>query len=173
MKLLIIDYDLCSGCRVCELICSMEHAGVFKPSISRIRVVKNDKLSIDVPLVCIQCESPACVNICPAKALSKDEETGIVRLNPDKCIGCNLCILKCPYHGVFKTPDGVVVKCDLCGGDPRCVKYCPTGALQYVEESPETKAKREKSREKLLKLLREYELEKPALRIARVGGSGA
>jgi Fe-S-cluster-containing hydrogenase component 2 len=26
-----------------------------------------------------------------------------------------------------------VVKCDLCEGDPYCVKYCETGAIQYVD----------------------------------------
>jgi len=148
----------------------MEHANVFKPSISRIRIVKNDKLSIDVPLICIQCEVPACVHVCPVNALSRDEETGIVKLDMDKCINCSLCVIKCPYHGVFKTPSGVTVKCDLCDGDPKCVKYCPTGALQYLEISPEIEVKRGKSKEKFLKLLREYCLEKAALRIAGVGG---
>ena len=27
----------------------------------------------------------------------------------------------------------VACKCDLCGGDPQCVKFCISGALQYVE----------------------------------------
>jgi Fe-S-cluster-containing hydrogenase component 2 len=39
----------------------------------------------------------------------------------------------CPFLGLQVLSDRKVVKCDLCEGDPYCVKYCETGAIQYVD----------------------------------------
>ena len=48
-----------------------------------------------------------------------------LNLNEEKCIGCLACVDACPFGAIQINPDGDVLKCDLCGGDPVCVKYCP------------------------------------------------
>ena len=156
MKVLLVHYDKCTGCRICELVCSAQHYGRFQPASSRIRVVKHDRESLDVPFLCIHCEAPVCVKVCPSGALSRDEERGVVSLDEEKCINCNLCVIKCPYHGAFKDSDGKTIKCDLCGGEPQCVKFCPTQALEYAELTPEVEDMRRSFKQELLELLRTH-----------------
>lgn len=163
MKLLIIDYEDCAGCNICELVCSAFHERKFNPALSRIRVIEHDKASLDVPFVCLHCEAPICEKVCPVKAISRDPKTGFVNIDYDKCIHCSLCIIKCPYQGVFKNPSGKMIKCDLCGGDPQCVKYCPSNAIKYVEKSSETTLQKKQSMDTLLKTLRKHAFVKEAI----------
>jgi Fe-S-cluster-containing hydrogenase component 2 len=59
-----------------------------------------------------------------------------VSISSEKCIGCYECITACPFNAIrVDTGEGLVFKCDLCGGDPECVKWCPTGSIVYVERS--------------------------------------
>jgi Fe-S-cluster-containing hydrogenase component 2 len=126
---IVVDPSKCSGCRYCELWCSYAHEKVFSTSLSRIRVVKDDLLGMDFPIVCQRCEEVACVLACPAGALHLDSE-GIVRLEKEKCLKCGACSDACPYDAVFQSPvDGSPLICDLCGGDVTCVAKCPTNAL--------------------------------------------
>ena len=126
---IVVDPSKCSGCRYCELWCSYKHEGVFSTSLSRIRVVKDDIIGLDYPVVCKHCSDAPCIASCQVKALYKDEN-GLIKLNEEDCIGCGKCVKACPYGAVFyhpmkKTP----LICDLCGGDPICVAKCPTNAL--------------------------------------------
>jgi len=153
-KVLFVNSEQCVGCRVCELACSARHERSFNPAKSRIHIVKWDGKGLDVPTVCQQCIKPPCVKACPVEAFYRDEKTGAVLVNDDVCIGCRLCIDKCPFGGIFIDPDKErMVKCDLCGGDPQCVKYCPTGALQYVEAGRMVMVKKRKGAEKMANLL--------------------
>jgi DMSO reductase anchor subunit/NAD-dependent dihydropyrimidine dehydrogenase PreA subunit len=75
-------------------------------------------------------------------AYEKDEVTGIVRHLDDQCIGCQYCILKCPYDvPKFNSRLGIVRKCDMChqrlcaGEAPACVQACPTHAIRIVNVS--------------------------------------
>jgi Fe-S-cluster-containing dehydrogenase component len=66
-------------------------------------------------------------------AIHKDDETGIVKINSIECIGCQTCNIVCPPRIPKFFPERKVsIKCDLCDGDPACVKYCSTMAISYV-----------------------------------------
>lgn len=121
---ILITPDRCSGCRLCEVACSLEHEGIIWPEASRIRVFEFLP-GIDVPHICVQCPDYPCVNSCPTNALSVDERTGAVLIDEDKCIECGACITACPGK-VPRIPagKGSVVICDLCGGSPKCVEIC-------------------------------------------------
>ena len=127
-----IDPDKCSGCRTCEVACSLFHQGEVNSDKSRIRIVKWEEKGIDVPVVCQHCEVPVCMENCPTGALRKGEETECVVYHPEACIGCKLCVLTCPLGGITQGLDGAMLKCDLCGGEPQCAAFCITGAIEYL-----------------------------------------
>lgn len=129
---LIIDVDKCTGCRLCESICSVNKEGESNPLKSRIYVEEYIMEGMRVPRVCINCADPKCILACPTKALSKDEVTGWTMLNDDECIQCMACIEACPYGGIRATRDDRIIKCNLCGGDPECVQVCVTQAITFV-----------------------------------------
>ncbi len=134
---IVRDYIKCSGCRRCELACSMHHEGWWWPEASRIRVFMPFP-GVEVPHFCAQCDDYPCVASCPVEALSVDEDTTAVIVDQDKCTGCGECIDACPGKVPFMHPEhGKAVICDLCGGDPECVKVCEEAgyyALRVVEE---------------------------------------
>lgn len=132
-KLLVFNVSKCTGCKTCEMACSLGQTGVCNPASSRRRTIHFDEDILDVPMQCQQCDDPACMNICPTGAIFVDGETGAKILNHTKCIGCKMCMMACPFGAVSVDPiSKKVVKCDLCAGDPACAKFCPTGAIEYV-----------------------------------------
>ena len=150
----MIDYEKCTGCRLCEQVCSVKHEGVSNPARSRIGVVKWEEEGLYVPMTCQQCESAPCQVICPLKAISRDDHGGVVEVDYDKCIGCRMCIAVCPFGAMsFDGLGEKVIKCDFCGGDPVCVKFCETQAIQYVDASKLSIAKQRTAAEKLSSLL--------------------
>lgn len=135
-KLLSVDPNLCTGCRVCELVCSLSKEGECNPRKARIRVLKIDKEGFDFPLFCQHCGEPLCREVCPVNAIARDAKTGAMVLNQDLCIGCRSCTLACPFGIIsYDFEKGVSRKCDLCEGEPKCVLFCETRALRY--EKPE------------------------------------
>jgi anaerobic carbon-monoxide dehydrogenase iron sulfur subunit len=133
-KALKIDYEKCTGCRLCELVCAVKHDHVSNPSRSRIRVIKWEDVGVYVPMACQQCEDAPCLNACPAKAISRNREAGRVEVDYDKCIGCRTCVSVCPFGAMhFNTIDRKVIKCDLCDGDPQCVRFCDMKAVDFVD----------------------------------------
>lgn len=104
----------------------------FNPAISRIKIIKIEEEGIDYPSVCLHCEDPPCVKICPVDALWRED--GKVVFSRDVCIGCKMCVTICPF-GAIALENGKIIKCDLCNGDPFCVKHCPTGAIRYEESA--------------------------------------
>lgn len=118
------DYLRCSGCRRCEIACSLHHEGKMWPEASRIRVFMLVP-GVEIPHLCAQCHDYPCVSACPVDALSVSDETIAVLVDKDKCISCGKCIDACPGKIPFLHPgDNKAVICDLCGGDPECVKIC-------------------------------------------------
>ncbi|MGQ9631092.1 MAG: 4Fe-4S dicluster domain-containing protein [bacterium] len=131
-KILAINPDKCTNCKMCELACSMVKIGEFNPARSRIRVNAFPEDFAYIPLACFQCADAPCAKVCPAGALVG--EPGLVRFDPDACIGCKMCILACPFGVIsFDVSKGIIAKCDACDGDPECVRFCTPGAIEFKE----------------------------------------
>ena len=130
-----IDAEKCSGCRICEMVCSMNHIKECNPERSRIRVllIEENGFIENVPMTCMHCEKALCELSCPTNAIRKDAVTGARITEAEKCIGCRSCVYACPVGATFfDWPQGIAVRCDLCNGDPLCVKNCPADALEYT-----------------------------------------
>lgn len=154
-KFLFINSEKCTGCRMCETVCSIHHEKVCNPTRARIQIMKWDMSGIYIPMVCQQCESPVCETVCPMGAIYRDEKTGAVLISYDLCIGCKLCVAHCPFGGVAIDKDSKVKKCDLCEGDPLCVKNCEPQAIQYLEANSINFLKRKISAEKFSELVKQ------------------
>ena len=160
---MVIDLKRCSGCKTCSVLCKV--ANNIPNNIIWNRVLTEGGNAPDTaggtwdnpemqhwPVACQHCENPACVKVCPVGATYKDPETGVVRQDYDKCIGCRMCIAACPYTGVRsfnweepkyaigqdmgdadvpKHQKHTVEKCTMCwhrlakGKQPACVEVCP------------------------------------------------
>lgn len=138
----------CSGCRICERFCAMKHEKKANPAYSRIKIYQFYPGPIDVPIVCQYCTDRPCVVACPTKALTYDSETFTMKMDNDLCTGCEECNKACVDHGrggciTFHPKTNLAQVCDLCGGDPECVKYCPSDTLHFLQLSrfPERLAK--------------------------------
>ncbi len=133
-KFISVDPSKCTGCGICEYACSQEKGEAFwNPLRSRIRVVRMKPL-FNFALACRFCEDAKCVTACPEKALIQSENTGIIMVLDKKCKGCDWCIQACPHGGITLNPEtGKAVACDLCGGEPQCIEFCPEEALDLVE----------------------------------------
>lgn len=124
--------ELCTGCGSCVLGCSLAKEGRFGFVRSRIKLAKDEKKGMFTPIVCRQCASAPCATACPVDAINRSEGR-ILLVDEETCIGCLECAVACPF-GVMAVSEGRPLKCDLCGGDPRCVHVCHSGALQFVRE---------------------------------------
>ncbi|MGE4272534.1 MAG: 4Fe-4S dicluster domain-containing protein [Desulfitobacterium sp.] len=154
---MVIDLKRCVGCNACATMCKQENG--TPPGVTRSKVMKKEfgtypsvrKLSL--PMLCMHCEDPSCVNVCPTGATEKRED-GIVTVDKEVCIGCRACMTACPYgaryfreseEGYFgqeltpfeavkyvDQPKGVIDKCDFCLesrlskglSEPACVQTC-------------------------------------------------
>ncbi len=133
-KVLYVDHEKCTGCRLCELVCAVAHDGISNPARSRIRVLKWEAEGLYIPMTCQQCQDAPCLNVCPVKAISQDEELGRVSVDYDTCIGCRSCVSVCPFGAMnFNSTDRRVLKCDVCDGDPQCVRFCEVQAVEFLE----------------------------------------
>ncbi len=133
-KVLVFETMKCTGCRICEQWCSLGHFGAAAPSLSRITIIRDHATQIDNGIICHQCIDAPCVTSCKFGALGRDEATGSIIVDLDKCNGCRRCIRACPHGAIRMHPDEkYVLICDLCGGDPACVRHCPEQAVQYLE----------------------------------------
>ena len=72
--------------------------------------------------------------VCPVDAVKREESTGLSVPDRELCLGCGGCVSICPLLGAgFDNLEKKALRCDLCQGDPACEKYCPAGAIRYVE----------------------------------------
>jgi Fe-S-cluster-containing dehydrogenase component len=86
-------------------------------------------------MTCRFCKDAPCIRACPEKALTQSETSGVIIVDERKCNACDWCIQACPYGGIALHPDKrIVVACDLCGGEPKCVEFCPEEALELVSD---------------------------------------
>jgi anaerobic carbon-monoxide dehydrogenase iron sulfur subunit len=154
-KKITVSIEKCTGCGTCELMCSFRHHGEFNPGKARIRRTIFLHDAIAVPILCLQCEDAWCVNICPAGALTRGVEpkSGAVRVgvNEEKCVGCRMCTQACPYGNITVNERGCAEKCDLCDGDPQCVRFCSARALLFEDTDSTLREHRQKVAEALLR----------------------
>lgn len=156
-KKLIVRPGICVGCKLCELACSLTHGGVMNPYLARLRVNQVREEGLAEPVVCRHCNPAPCEQACPTKALFRSAAAaGVVILDGDKCIQCHACIDACPFGAAQIGPQGEVLKCDLCGGNPACAAVCQdrpefrpphwcggkTSALAFVEPQDANRVKR-------------------------------
>ncbi len=143
---IIFDPALCTGCEACEVVCTTFNYGKSNLNLSRIQILRDPfRPSYDNfnPMPCLQCEDPHCLPVCPVAALRIDAVSGTNArvIDETECIGCKRCIEACSAkHGDprirFNEERKTALKCHLCYGEPRCVKYCPNSALRYVSKIP-------------------------------------
>jgi Fe-S-cluster-containing hydrogenase component 2 len=130
-KLINCDAERCTGCQICEFVCSATKENRIQPRLSRIRVVRIEPM-VTTTIACRLCEDPSCVKSCPRKALSVGFGKHEVRVDDAKCDGCGWCIQACSFGSISIHPEKkTVVMCDLCDGEPQCVEFCPKKALSY------------------------------------------
>ena len=122
------DYANCSGCRKCEIVCSLHHEGRIWPEASRIRVFMLMP-TVEFPHFCAQCEDYPCIESCKFDAMSVDEKTGAVIVDREMCTACGLCIKACPgkIPHIHPTKKYALI-CDLCKGKPLCAEICQQGS---------------------------------------------
>jgi Fe-S-cluster-containing dehydrogenase component len=127
----VLDLDRCIECKSCMAACWYGHG-----RMTGINFVEVGPAVL--PLVCRQCDEPACVEVCPAKAMERGP-TGVVARAAFSCRACGSCVRACPFGVLSLEMVGhQVAKCDLCddrlerGLEPRCVAVCPTGALRFA-----------------------------------------
>jgi Fe-S-cluster-containing hydrogenase component 2 len=152
LTMILVDYAKCTGCRTCETACSaFNHQetvegerlnGLGNPDLANIRVYGYNP-DVDIPTVCAMCPDSPCIEACPVepdpktgrRALYRDEKNQTIRNDPDRCIGCGSCAEVCRTGIIIPNPETSKPEhmCNLCGGDPQCVKHCPFGALSQVK----------------------------------------
>lgn len=133
-RFLHIQPKKCTGCLQCEMACSLDNEGVFNPAKSRIKVFVFHGEGQFAPFTCTQCNEAWCRNVCPVDAIRLDGDTGAKVVVDSQCVGCKVCTIACPFGTInYNRDTGKVMKCDLCGGEPECVKACPTEAISYVD----------------------------------------
>ena len=152
------DITRCIGCKSCEIACAIEHSQ-SKNIFSAVKLkylpkkrVKTEKVKEGIiSLHCQHCKEAPCVTTCMSGALTKDEKTGQTLHNDEKCVGCWMCVMVCPFGALTRdTQKQIAVKCDLCPDreDYACVAACPTGALFAGTKKEFEKLVKERSEKK-------------------------
>ncbi len=144
-KILMINPNKCTGCHNCELACSFKHEASFRPGASRVHVFSWEVEGFSTPLMCQQCDDAACVNVCPTGAMHRNPTNpALVECDHNICIGCKMCVIACPFGCVrWDTFTRDIEKCDTCDGAPACVEMCPSGALEYVDDAAQARARKQ------------------------------
>ncbi|MBC7322564.1 MAG: 4Fe-4S dicluster domain-containing protein, partial [Acetomicrobium sp.] len=93
---IITHFDLCTGCKLCQLACSERIFAGYNPHKSLLQIKHHSENLYHFPIVCNQCENAYCSRVCPVDAILRDSFTGAMVVDPDKCIACNLCNIYCP-----------------------------------------------------------------------------
>jgi anaerobic carbon-monoxide dehydrogenase iron sulfur subunit len=136
----------CLGCHTCELECALAHSKsdtFIEAFYSKERLYPRIILERDgddtIPMHCRHCSDASCVTVCPTGAMFRSGAEDPVILNTEKCIGCNACVMVCPFGIIKAVPqEATLSKCDLCaarlndGDIPACAAACPTKAIRYT-----------------------------------------
>lgn len=139
----IVNSEKCFDCNSCVMAC--KNFNKLDPKIlwRKVYPIKEDAYKypsrMTMSLACNHCENPQCLKVCPVNAYSKRED-GIVIQDQDRCIGCRMCMMACPYNAPqYNNRTKKVEKCHMCferldeGQLPGCVLSCPGDAIEVVD----------------------------------------
>ena len=136
-------YSVCTGCKSCQLLCSLNQDGVTGPQHGGIQI-KHGELDhmYHTVLACMHCADHPCYEACPKKdeAMCLDTVTNIAYIDREGCIGCGACFRACklkPSRIMRDKKNRKSKKCDLCRERPEgpiCVLYCPARVLGLSED---------------------------------------
>ena len=134
----LVRTDDCIDCKKCVEACRA-HNGTpdfIEPRRKVVAFVSDYGKTAHASLSCMHCESPSCMQVCPARAISKRTD-GIVVVDKDRCIGCKYCFQACPFGVPHYGAEGMD-KCDCCleagiepGKEPYCAQACMFGGLEF------------------------------------------
>ena len=138
-----VDLDKCTGCKACVAACHSLNGLDEGETWRSVGLLVSDDWRAPqqqtVTTACHHCVEPGCLEGCPVLAYDKDPVTGIVRHLDDQCIGCQYCVMKCPYEvPQYSAKRGIVRKCDMCanrlavGEAPACAQACPNEAIKIT-----------------------------------------
>ena len=145
MKRIVVNEEYCIGCHLCEIHCLTQHSQskkiikAFREEHPRAlaRLVVEEEGPLSFAMQCRHCADAPCVAACITGAMQRDERTGAVLCDEERCVGCWTCIMVCPFGAVQRNVAGrkAASKCDLCYGEqmPVCVAHCPNEALTFEE----------------------------------------
>jgi Fe-S-cluster-containing hydrogenase components 2 len=140
------EYSLCAGCTTCEIMCSLVHDGVVGPRYNRIFLERGTVSMIHTVHACQHCSDHPCYDACPRQneAMCIDE-SGIVYIVEENCIGCGLCVKACRFNppriNIVKSKNKNLrkaKKCDLCRNRPEgpaCIEFCPVRCIGLSDQS--------------------------------------
>ena len=115
-----VQHERCSGCHLCELVCSLFHLGVINSEKSAIRIKKDDlDTNINRPMVCRQCKEMKCL----------DGEDVTLQLEKAQFLWEKTRAGRCPFDRL-SVLGPYAYHCDLCGGHPQCVRVCTSEAIR-------------------------------------------
>lgn len=100
-NVMVIKTNMCTGCQTCSVACKMEN--LTQPGCDRTTIKERVDATWDIGM-CMQCDNPPCVPVCPVDATRKNEK-GVTVVDQDKCVGCGRCIEACPYGARHMNPD--------------------------------------------------------------------
>jgi len=139
--MIAFDASGCVNCRLCEAVCSYRFAGTFRPAVAGIRLERAGRFGQVAVHLCNLCDGAeggsVCVGVCPSGALRLSEAANglgpVVKFDQTLCVDCHACADQCPQAAVAYQPEaGAYNICDLCDGDPACVRWCPEGVLSVA-----------------------------------------
>ena len=153
---IVVNIDRCTGCYACQVACKMQNEVALGLAWNKVKIVGPvgdypNMVRYPLPTMCQECDNAPCLEVCPTGATYRDEETGVILIDSEQCIGCQACMQACPYgQRCYNEQTGVVEKCNLChdltakGELPACVKSCSAGARFYGDlDDPESDVSKE------------------------------
>lgn len=140
VKRIYFRVEYCDGCRACETVCRERHSGsrvLFmdreEEPVSSARITVERQGGTYWAVVCQHCAEAPCVGACMTGAMQYGDEGEVIH-RVDRCVGCWMCVMVCPFGAVLPQPEErKVAKCDCCAGErrPACVAACSRQALWY------------------------------------------
>ena len=132
MNVVYVELDRCMACFSCKQACQFQQADRNMGWSPNIFVSVDMERRRIYAGTCLQCETALCMEVCPVNAIQRDPETSAVVIDKQTCLGCGMCVAACPFG--YMHMDGSLqkaTKCDLCGGNPKCVQMCMAKALHF------------------------------------------